>query len=60
MVPFKIKYVCLSSLDEPKIDTPNYFNQDIDPEKAVIHYCLPGTKKLITYRIDDICKLLTI
>lgn len=25
IVPFKIKYVCLSSLDEPKIETSNYF-----------------------------------
>jgi hypothetical protein len=60
VVPFKIKFVCLSSLDDPKIDMPNFFSQETDPEKAVMHYCKPGTKTLITYRVEDICKLLTI
>lgn len=60
VVPFKIKFVNLSSLDDPKINTKNYYNSEIEVEKAVIHYCVPGTKKLITYRLDDICKLATI
>lgn len=55
-----MKFICLNSLDEPKIARDNYFNQDIDPEKAVMHYCVPNSKTLITYRIEDICKLLTI
>lgn len=31
---------------------PNYFSQDVDPEKAIMHYCKPGTKTLVSYRVD--------
>ena len=60
VVPFKIKHVCLSSLDDPVIDTPNYFAADLEPEKTIISYCKPGTRTMYSYRMDDICKLLTI
>ena len=60
VVPFKIKHVCLSSLGDPIINTPNYFNPDTESDKQIIFYCKPGTKTMFSYRMDDICKLLTI
>lgn len=60
VVPFKIKHVCLSSVEDPVIKTPNYFKSDTDVEKQIILYCKPGTKTMYYYRMDDICKLLTI
>jgi hypothetical protein len=60
IVPFKIKHINLLDLEDPKINTDNFFSESTDAEKAVVHYCVPKTKKLITYRLDDICKALTI
>ena len=61
VVPFKIKHITPGTpMDGPKIDIQNYFKDDIEPEKAIIPYCKPGTNKIFSYRLDDICKVLTI
>lgn len=60
IVPFKIKHICLSSLEDPVIKVPNYFKDDTEAEKQIIYFCKPGTKMMYSYRLDDICKLLTI
>lgn len=42
------------------IEMPNYFDKEIEPEKALMHYVKPNTNILYSYRLDDICKILTI
>ena len=59
-MPFKIKHVCLPSLEDPVISTPNYFKPDLEVEKQIIFFCKPGTNKMYSYRMEDICQLLTI
>jgi hypothetical protein len=49
----------INSPDCPTINRINYFEPAI-AEKAIIGYCVPGTKTFGYYAMDDICKLLSI
>lgn len=35
----------------------NYFREGIEEGKAILAYCIPGTKKIGYYFMDDICKI---
>lgn len=61
IVPFKIKHIIPGDIaDGLEINVPNYFKNDVEPEKAVMHFVQPNTKSLFTYQLQDICKTLTI
>jgi hypothetical protein len=51
VVPFRIKTVSLDTPKQTQINTHNYFSLRCNQENAVIPYCKPGTKTLITYRL---------
>ena len=58
--PVDERTIALSMSDGPLINRPNFFNQDVDESKAILHYCLPGTNKVAFYSLADACKVHTI
>jgi hypothetical protein len=50
----------LSIADGPQINKNNFFEEGIDESKAILHYCIPNTKKIAFYMLVDICKTVTI
>ena len=60
ITPFKIKTISLSLAEGPVISRPSYFEEGLDEAKAVLHYCIPGTKKVAYYSMADVCKVHTL
>ena len=45
--------------DAPAINRRNFFDEGIDPLKAILPCVLPGTNKMAYYCLVDICQALT-
>ncbi len=59
IAPIRIKTIIPNSPDSPVINIKNYFKEGLEDNKAFLAYCIPGTKNVGHYLMNDICKLLS-
>lgn len=60
ITPFKIKTIAPSLTEGTEINRPNFFEEGLDEAKAVLHYCIPLTKKVAFYLMADVCRVPTV